>query len=264
MCHFAPARMLKQIAALSPPRSVPKKSQFSQLCGAQSNLENWFFTGSENGAKTMAVLFNVVSSLADESGSHAGCEFLSILMRSRCMARQKNPPPQPSPTRAGGSLNRARGQQIVAFCATRAEASAPTKGQIKTDSSSVQLPPDRLAEPLPHRWSPPKAATVPSPEGEPARCGDRRAMLDVFLGLRPRARGRVLGGKRGHPPYRPTGPQLAGATGNHWNPPMMGGPVSAHSRIGCPREPPPALQGCHGAIEFMIRKPRGREASYSS
>jgi len=41
--------------------------------------------------------------------------FPSIPLLAECPARDKNPPPQPSPTRAGGSLNRARGLEIPAF-----------------------------------------------------------------------------------------------------------------------------------------------------
>ena len=36
--------------------------QLSALCGDPHKRKNWLFTGSENGGKTMAVLFSVVSS----------------------------------------------------------------------------------------------------------------------------------------------------------------------------------------------------------
>jgi hypothetical protein len=54
--------MLIRIAAVSPPRSLPKNIQFFRLCGDPHKRKNWLFTGSENGGKTMAVLFSVVSS----------------------------------------------------------------------------------------------------------------------------------------------------------------------------------------------------------
>src|SRR5579864_6881322 len=41
--------------------------------------------------------------------------FPSIRLLAECPTKAKNPPPQPSPTRAGGSLNRARGHEIAAF-----------------------------------------------------------------------------------------------------------------------------------------------------
>jgi hypothetical protein len=54
--------MLIKVAAVSPPRSLPKNIQFLRLCGSPHKRKNWMFTGSENGGKTMAVLFSVVSS----------------------------------------------------------------------------------------------------------------------------------------------------------------------------------------------------------
>jgi|SRR5579864_432092 len=65
--------------------------------------------------------------------------FLSIPLRLRCPAGQKSPPPQPSPTRAGGSLNRASGHEIVAFPRNKKRReSLPTKRQIKAGFSSAQ------------------------------------------------------------------------------------------------------------------------------
>jgi hypothetical protein len=54
--------MLIKIAAVSPPRSLPKSIQFFRLCGPPHKRKNWLFTGSEAGGKTMAILFSLVSS----------------------------------------------------------------------------------------------------------------------------------------------------------------------------------------------------------
>jgi transposase len=75
--------------------------------------KNWLFTGSENGGKTMAVLFSLVSS-CERQGHDPFVYLRDVLERL------------------------------------------------------PDLPRDRLAELLPDRWSPPKPADVPSPEGEPA------------------------------------------------------------------------------------------------
>jgi hypothetical protein len=39
-CRLAPARMLKQIAAVSPPWSLPTNNQFFRLCGSPHNLHS--------------------------------------------------------------------------------------------------------------------------------------------------------------------------------------------------------------------------------
>src|SRR5262245_18229334 len=54
--------MLVKIAAVSPPRSLPKNIQFLQLCGLPHTRKNWLFTGVEARGQTMAGLFSLVSS----------------------------------------------------------------------------------------------------------------------------------------------------------------------------------------------------------
>jgi len=75
--------------------------------------KNWLFTGSENGGKTMAILFSVVSS-CQRQGHDPFVYLRDVLERL------------------------------------------------------PDLPQDRLAELLPDRWSPPKAADTPAPESAPA------------------------------------------------------------------------------------------------
>jgi len=85
-------------------------SQFLRLCGSPHKRKNWLFTGSENGGKTMAVLFSVVSSC--QRHGHDPFAYLRDVL-----------------------------------------------GRIP------DLPKERLAEPLPNLWSPPKAVDATTAEG---------------------------------------------------------------------------------------------------
>jgi hypothetical protein len=54
--------MLIQIAAVSPPRSLPKNIQFFRLCGYPHNWKNYLFVGNDRGSRTAATLCRLVGS----------------------------------------------------------------------------------------------------------------------------------------------------------------------------------------------------------
>ena len=89
------------------------KVWFFRLCRARHKRKSWLFTGSENGGKTMAVLFSLVS----------GC--------------------------------RRHGHDPFVYLRDVLE-------------RLPDLPQDRRAELLPDRWTPPRPADSPLPDGAPA------------------------------------------------------------------------------------------------